>query len=157
MLRLVLGSLVLFSAVTSAQSAIIDLQEITFARAGNNTEAAKAAGNNIYLGLLPGERIAMLYVPWPYAETVDDNTIARIFRGLAETDDNAAYIRSRFDLLKQKAVVAIEPFHLAQDEVVFECSALAPCRLRLRDGYVEMIRPGIINEHIVRYDPLLSE
>ena len=156
MLRPALYALVLFAAISSAQSAILDLQGAAFSRAGNNTEAAAAAGNNIYLGLLPGDRIAMLYVPWPYGESVDHGTIDRILRGLAGSDENAAYIRSRFGHLEQDAVVAIEPYRLIQDEIVFECSALAPCRLRIREDHLEMIRPGIINEHIVRYDPLQS-
>ena len=37
------------------------------------------------------------------------------------------------------------------DRIAFECGALSACTLRLGDGFLELIKPGVINEHIVRY------
>jgi hypothetical protein len=148
--------IVLVATLVPIHAIAVDMQNVPYARDGNNTEAAAAAGNNIYLGLLPDQRIALLYIPWPYAASVDHQVVNGIYRGLARNDARAAYIRDSFRLLEQEAVVSIEPYAVIGEEIVFECSALAPCRIRIHNGYVEMVRPGIINEHITRYDPLPS-
>ncbi len=125
-------------------------------RAGNNGEAAAAAGNNIYFRLLGGERIAILYVPWPYAAKVSARSIVEIFRQADAMPGSGTYRRGRFGVLEQAAILDIEPYTKLDGHIVFECGALSACSLRPRADHVELIRPGIINEHVTRYDFVAS-
>ena len=61
-------------------------------------------------------------------------------------------MRSKFGLLDEAATIQIERYGYLQDRIVFECGAMSVCSIRRRDGHVEWVRPGIINEHITRYD-----
>ena len=119
---------------------------------GNNSDVAAASGNNIYFRLLDDSRIATLYIPWPYAEEVTAATIQGLFRHLDQHARAGAYIRGRFELLEQAAVATVETYKLVDGAIVFECGTMSVCSLHRRESHVELVRPGIINEHITRYD-----
>jgi hypothetical protein len=122
-----------------------------YAREGNDGSPAQAAGNNIYIRFFPDRWIGMLFLPWPYATEVDPATIPRVFDAARAQTTSSAYLRGDFGLLQQKATLHIERYGYLEDRIVFECGSLAPCTIRLGEGYLELIKPGVINEHIVRY------
>ena len=122
-----------------------------YAREGNNGSPAQTAGNNIYIRFFPDRWLGMMFLPWPYAEQVDPATIPRVFDAARAQTTSSAYLRGTFDLLQQKATLEIERYGYLEDRIVFECGSLAPCTIRLGEGYLELIKPGVINEHIVRY------
>jgi len=122
-----------------------------YAREGNDGSPAQAAGNNIYIRFFPDRWLGMLFLPWPYATEVDPATIPRVFDAARAQTTSSAYLRGDFGLLQQKATLHIERYGYLEDRIVFECGSLAPCTIRLGEGYLELIKPGVINEHIVRY------
>jgi hypothetical protein len=122
-----------------------------YAREGNDGSPAQAAGNNIYIRFFPERWLALLFLPYPYAQQVDSSTIARVFAAARAQTSSSAYLRGTFDLLEQKATLQIERYGYLEDRIVFECGSLAPCTIKLGDGELELIKPGVINEHIIRY------
>ena len=122
-----------------------------YAREGNGGSPAQAAGNNIYIRFFPEQWMAMLFLPYPYAEQVDSATITAVFDAARAQTGSSAYLRGSFDLLEQKATLHIERYGYLEDRVLFECGSLAPCTIKLGEGYLELIKPGVINEHIIRY------
>jgi len=77
----------------------------------------------------------MLFVPYPYATSVEPSAITRVF----------------------EVTVHIERYGYLEDRLVFECGSLAPCTIKLGEGYMELIKPGVINEHIIRYNHVATE
>jgi hypothetical protein len=122
-----------------------------YAREGNGGSPAQAAGNNIYIRFFPERWLAMLFLPYPEAQQVDNSTITRVFDAARAQTTSSAYLRGTFDLLEQNAILQIERYGYLEDRIVFECGSLAPCTIKLGDGYLELIKPGVINEHIIRY------
>ena len=122
-----------------------------YAREGNGGSPAKAAGNNIYIRFFADRWLGMLFLPYPYAESVDKATITRVFDAARAKTSSSAYLRGTFDELDEKATLHIERYGYIEDRVIFECGSLAPCTIKLGDGYLELIKPGVINEHIIRY------
>jgi len=128
-----------------------------YAREGNDGSPAQAAGNNIYIRFFPEQWVAMLFLPYPYAEQVDSATITAVFDAARAQTDSSAYLRGSFDLLEQNATLHIERYGYLEDRVLFECGSLAPCTIRLGEGYLELIKPGVINEHIIRYRHIAAD
>ena len=128
-----------------------------YAREGNNSSSAVAAGNNIYIRFFPEQWLAMMFLPYPYAEQVAPATIDRVFDAARAQASGSAYLRGTFGELDEKATLHIERYGYLEDRVLFECGSLAPCTIRFGDGYIELIKPGMINEHIIRYNPVIIE
>ena len=122
-----------------------------YAHEGNDGSPAAAAGNNIYLKFFDDRWLALLYLPYPYAVGMETPRIERAFTAARARTDSAAYLRDRFGEFEQLATAQVERYGYLGDRIAFECGALSACTLRLGDGYLELIRPGVINEHIVRY------
>ena len=122
-----------------------------YAREGNDGSPAQAAGNNIYIRFFPEQWVAMLFLPYPYAEQVDSATITAVFDAARAQTASSAYLRGSFGLLEQDATLQVERYGYLEDRILFECGSLAPCTIRLGEGYLELIKPGVINEHIIRY------
>jgi hypothetical protein len=122
-----------------------------YSREGNGGSPAQAAGNNIYIRFFADRWLGMLFLPYPYAESVDNATIGRVFDAARAKTSSSAYLRGTFGELDEKATLHIERYGYIEDRVIFECGSLAPCTIRLGDGYLELIKPGVINEHIIRY------
>jgi hypothetical protein len=122
-----------------------------YAREGNDGSPAQAAGNNIYIRFFPERWLGILFLPWPYAKQVDSSIIPGVFDTARAQTSSSAYLRGSFGLLEQKATLQIERYGYLEDRIIFECGALAPCTIRLGEGYLELIKPGVINEHIIRY------
>ena len=94
----------------------------------------------------------MLYVPYPYATSVEPSVITRVFEEAKNKTSGSAYIKGTFGQLSESATVHIERYSYLEDRIVFECGSLAPCTIKLGEGYLELIKPGVITEHIIRYN-----
>lgn len=130
----------------------MDIYEGHFAREGNNGSPSRTINNNIYIKFIKNQWIVTMYVPLPYAATLDPATITQAIEQAKKQTTSSAYIRGKFDRLKENAVVRVENFGYLEDRIIFECGSLAPCTIKLYDGYLELIKPGVINEHIIRYN-----
>jgi len=128
-----------------------------YSREGNGGSPAQAAGNNIYIRFFPERWLAMLFLPYPYAEEVASKTINQVFDAARAQTTTSAYLRGTFATLEQKATLQIERYGYLEDRIIFECGSLAPCTIRFGDGYLELIKPGVITEHIIRYRHIAVE
>jgi hypothetical protein len=151
-----LGLLLLFPqfipvASSAEQGAHNENMSGYYAREGNGGSPAQAAGNNIYIRFFADRWLGMLFLPYPYAESVEEAAICRVFDAARAQTSTSAYLRGTFGELDEKATLHIERYGYLEDRIVYECGSLAPCTIRLGDGYLELIKPGVINEHIIRY------
>ncbi len=99
----------------------------------------------------------MLYVPYPYATTVSSPAIDRVFEQAKSQTSGSAYLRGTFGQLSEPAPVHFERFGYLEDRLIFECGSLSPCTIRLSQDYLELIKPGVINEHIIKYNHVIDQ
>jgi len=163
LLPILLGSVLLFAGLPgsalSADSSTSPRESLSgyYSREGNGGSPAEAAGNNIYIRFFPQQWLGMMFLPYPYAKQVEPVTIQRVFDAARAQARSSAYLRGTFGELDEKATLQIERYGYLEDRVIFECGSLAPCTIRFGDGYIELIKPGMINEHIIRYNPVVIE
>ncbi len=136
-----------------------DIFEGYYARAGNDGSPSRINHHDVYMKLFTegGQWIALLHIPLPYASSVDPSVIPKIFEKIRKQLNASSFIRDDFGYLKEKATVQFERFGYMQDEIIFECGSLAPCSIRPGDGYLELIKPGMINEHIIKYNHVVAQ
>jgi hypothetical protein len=161
-------SAVLFTALTAAPgiSYALNATDDTsifdgyYAREGNNGNPSRTLHHNVYMKLYAdgGQQwVAMLHIPLPYASTVDEAVIPDIFKNIRKQINSSAFIRDTFGYLEEKATVQFERFGYMQDKIIFECGSLSPCTIKPADGYLELIKPGMINEHIIKYSHIVAQ
>ena len=127
-----------------------------YAREGNNASPAKTSGNNIYIKFFDDRWVGMMFIPYPYAVDVDDKTIGRVFQAARKQATSAALMKGKYGLLSEAATIQLERYGYLQQRIVFECGALSPCTIKPGDGSLDLIKPGIINEHIIRFKHVAS-
>jgi hypothetical protein len=123
-----------------------------YSRDGNNGSPSETAGNSIYIKFFEDRWVGMLFIPYPYAIDVEAPVVTQVFDAARKQTTSAALMKGKFNLLSEVATIQIERYGYLGDRIVFECGSLAPCTIRLGDGFLELIKPGVINEHIVRYN-----
>ncbi len=149
--------LIISTTAFSASAGAVDIYSGHFARAGNNQSPSATSKSNIYIKLFENQWVAMLYVPYPYAKTVPAPVINKVFQQAKTLTTGSAYLRGDFGQLEELATVQIEKFGYLDDRLIFECGALSPCTIKLHDSYLELIKPGVINEHIIKYDHVADQ
>ncbi len=131
-----------------------------YAREGNNGTPSRTLHHNVYMKLYANEGqqwVALLHIPLPYASTVDEAVIPNIFKNIRKQINSSAFVRDTFGYLEEKATVQFERFGYMQDKIIFECGSLSPCTIKPADGYLELIKPGMINEHIIKYNHIVAD
>jgi hypothetical protein len=118
---------------------------------------AQAGGNAIFLKFFPGRWLALMFVPYPYADRVAAGLVTQAFERARQHTDSAAYIKDSFGLLEQPATVQIERYGYYRDRIAFECGALSPCTIHIRNGFLEFSKPGVVTERVVLYRHVESE
>jgi len=158
-LLLLLVTITIFSANSLAAQTPdkMDVFSGYFSMEGNNETPSKNINNNIYIKVFKNQWIAMLYIPYPYATTVDSSAINKVFEEAKRQTSGSAYLRGTFGQLSELATLQIEKFGYLEDRLVFECGSLSPCTIRLSDDYLELIKPGVINEHIIKYNHVIDQ
>ena len=130
-----------------------------YAREGNNGTPSRTLHHNVYMKLYADEGhqwVALLHIPLPYASTVDEAIIPKIFENIRKQINSSAFVRDTFGYLDEKATVQFERFGYMQDKIIFECGSLSPCTIKPADGYLELIKPGMLNEHIIKYNHIIA-
>ena len=145
------------SAWSAQQSNLGESLSGYYSRDGNNGSPSKTAGNNIYIKFYPDRWLGMLFLPYPYATSVEAAEIARVFATARKQTSGSSYLKGKFGHLQEKATMHIERYGYLEDRIAFECGSLAPCTIKLGDAYLELIKPGVINEHIIRYNHVTVE
>ena len=131
-----------------------------YAREGNNGTPSRTLHHNVYMKLYADEGqqwVAMLHIPLPYASSVDEAVIPNIFENIRKQLSSSSFVRDTFGYLDEKATVQFERFGYMQDKIIFECGSLSPCTIKPADGYLELIKPGMINEHIIKYNHVVPQ
>lgn len=147
-----IGLLLTGNALAETASNAIDIHSGHFSREGNNDSPAMASKNNIYIKLYPEKWIGILYVPYPYAKQVDDVSIDNVFDAVTKMSKPGTFTRNKFEVLDEAATIHLEEYELVEGQIQFECGTINPCAIRLGEDYIEMVKSGIINEHIVKFD-----
>lgn len=156
--RKFLGALLFVCAVLPAAQALAQQADYGeklsgfYARQGNNDSPAKAAGNNIYIKFFEDRWVGMMFIPYPDLTEVESAIIDQVFAAAKKQATSAAILRGKYELLAEPATITIERYGYYQDRIVFECGALSPCTIKLHGDYLDLIKPGVINEHIIKYD-----
>ena len=112
---------------------------------------AQAGGNEIFVKFFPDRWLGLMFVPYPYAGYIDAGLVAKVFERARGQTEIAAFLKGSFGLLEEKATVQIERYGYYRDRIAFECNALAPCTIRIGNGFLEFSRPGVVAEHVVLY------
>ena len=154
-IALVFASALSLSAQASV-AATMDIYAGHFSRDGNNQSPSATTNNNIYIKIFENQWVGMLYVPYPYAKTVSSSAITKVFEAAKKKTAGSAYLRGTFGQLSKNATIQIEKFGYLEDRLIFECGSLAPCTIKLHDDYLELVKPGIINEHIIKYNHVVE-
>jgi hypothetical protein len=128
-----------------------------YSREGNDETSSRTTDNNIYIKLFKDHWIAMLYLPYPYAGTVDPSAITKVLEQAKKQATTSSYIRGKFGELSQLATAHIEKYGFIEDRIIFECGSLAPCTIKAGDDFLELIKPGVINEHIIKYNHVTDQ
>ncbi len=141
------------TAISEQPSDKMDVYSGHFSREGNYGSPAKTTNSNIFIKLFENQWIVMLYVPLSSSDPLDPAMITKALEDAKkQASSTSAYIRDTFGQLEEKAIATVEKFGFIADEIVFECNSLAPCTIKLKDNYLELVKPGIINEHIIKYN-----
>ena len=138
-------------ALSAQQPEIRESLSGYYSRDGNNGSPAKTTGNNIYIKFFEDRWLGMMFIPYPYATKVEAPAITQVFDTARNQVSSAAYMKGKFDLLTEAATIQIERYGYLEDRIVFECGSLSPCTIKLGEDFLELIKPGVINEHIIRY------
>ena len=143
--------------LSEQQTNTMDIYAGHFSRDGNTDNPSRPINNNIYIKLFKDQWIATLYVPYPYAASVEPAAITKALEQAKKQTTTSAYIRGRFGQLTELATAHVERFGYVEDRIIYECGSLAPCTIKLQDGYLELIKPGVINEHIIKYNHVVNQ
>ncbi len=149
---LLIAILMIPCATLSAQTTTAEKLSGFYAREGNSDSPAMTSRNNIYIKFFDDRWVGMMFIPYPYAIEVEDRVVSEVFATARKQVSSAAILRGKYGLLSEPATIQIERYGYLEDRIVFECGALSPCTIRLGDAQLELIKPGVINEHIVNYN-----
>ena len=141
------------AAVFSAQQPSLN-EDLSghYSRDGNNGSPSKTSGNSIYIKFFEDRWVGVLFIPYPYATGVEASIVTQVFEAARKQTATSALMKGEFGLLSEAATIQIERYGYLGDRIVFECGSLAPCTIKMGDGFLELIKPGVINEHIVKYN-----
>jgi len=151
--------LTLFSGNVFSEETSTTLDILTghFSRESNNQKAAETTNNNIYIKIYPEQWIALLYVPYPYASKVSPDMIDQAFKNVKRVSETGSFTRDTFGALEEPATVHVEKYEMVKGQLQFQCGSINPCAIRFYDDYIELIKSGIINEHIIKFDHITQK
>ena len=142
------------NAFSQQETQTMDVLSGHFSREGNNGSPAEKTRNNFYIKMYPDQWIALLYVPYPYGKSVSSSTIDKVFAKVERVSESGSYSRSKYDLLDEAATAHVEKYELVEGQIQFQCGQINPCAIRRYDEekFIELVKSGIINEHIIKFD-----
>ena len=155
--KVLICTLLAMSAFTAQHSNAAESLSGYYSRDGNNGTPSRTTRNNIYIKFFEDRWIGMLYVPYPSATSVESSVIDKVFVEAKTKTTGSAYLRGKFGHLEEAATVQFERYGYLEDRVVFECGSLSPCTIRFSEDYLELVKPGVITEHIIKYNHVAIE
>jgi len=129
-----------------------------FSREENDGKMAKLSGKSHYLKFFPPNRVIRLFIPYPYSKTVKNDAIASVFEIVSKKTKGDAYIRGKFDLMDKDVIADLgtvkigEKASTGQKVVMFDCELSSPCRIEFTDSGLNIIKKGILADHVILYD-----
>jgi len=155
----ILTAIAVFPATILAeqQTGKMDIHAGHFSREGNNASPSRTTKNNIYIKLFKDQWIVTLHVPYPSATTVTPDAIDKVFEQIKKQTTTRAYVRGTFGQLTEKATAQVEKYGYVEDKIIYECGSLAPCTIMLGDSYLNLIKPGVVNEHIIKFNHVVDQ
>ncbi len=150
--KVLICTLLVMAAFTAQHSNAAESLSGYYSRDGNNGTPSRTTRNNIYIKFFEDRWIGMLYIPYPSATSVESSVIESVFNKAKTKTTGSAYLRGKFGHLEEPATVQFERYGYLEDRVVFECGSLSPCTIRFSEDYLELIKPGVITEHIIKYN-----
>lgn len=143
-----------FSSPAFSQQAetTLDVHNGYFSREGNNESPSEASRNSIYIKLYPDNWVALLYLPYPYSKEVTPDMINGVFTEAKRQITTPSYTRNTFGVLREAATIHMEQSEIIEGQTQFKCGSVNPCALRFGKDYVELVKSGIINEHLVKFN-----
>ena len=135
----------------------MDIHAGHFSRDGNNASPSRTTTNNIYIKLFKDQWIITLHIPYPSAMTVEPEAVEKVFQHIKKEATTRAYVRGTYGQLTEPATAQVEKYGYIEDKIIYECGSLAPCSIKLGDDYLELIKPGVINEHIIKFNHVVGQ
>jgi hypothetical protein len=158
-LLFMLTTIAVFPAMSQSEQQVkkMDIHAGHFSREGNNASPSRTTKNNIYIKLYKDQWIITLHIPYPSATTVEPDTVDKVFEQIKKQATTRAYVRGTYGQLTEPATAQVEKYGYVEDKIIYECGSLAPCSIKLYEGYLELIKPGVINEHIIKFNHVVSQ
>jgi len=148
-----LFAILLCGAANSASlTPTADISAGYYSREQNDGELARASGKSQFIRFYEGNRIVTLFIPYPYAATVEPAMVRQVFERAVQTTSGDAYLSNTFDLLDERATVHLDRVRLIEGGYFFDCGAAVPCRIEFTDDGMHVIRRGIVNDTTTEYD-----
>jgi len=145
------------AALSEQQAEKMDIHAGHFSREGNNASPSRTTKNNIYIKLFKDQWIITLHIPYPSATTVKPEAVEKVFEQIKKQAKTRAYVRGTYGQLTEPATAQVEKYGYIEDRIIYECGSLSPCTIKLGDGYLELIKPGVINEHIIKFNHVVAQ
>ena len=152
--------LAFFPAITQSkeQTDKMDIYAGYFAREGNNDTPTLINKHNIYMKLFKeGQWVVTLHIPHADGPDAKPDAITKALEEAKRQATTTAYIKGKFGHLKKRSIATIERYGYVEKDLMFECNSLAPCRIKLKEDYFELVKPGMLNDHIIRYNHIISD
>jgi len=70
-----------------------------YSRDGNNGSPSETAGNSIYIKFYEDRWVGMLFIPYPYAVSVEAPVVTQVFVAARKKTSTAALMKGEFGLL----------------------------------------------------------
>ena len=145
------------TALSEQQAKKMDIHAGHFSMEGNNASPSRTTKNNIYLKLFKDQWIITLHIPYPSATTVQPEAVEKVFEQIKKQAKTRAYVRGTYGQLTEPATAQVEKYGYIEDKIIYECGSLSPCTIMLGDDYLELIKPGVINEHIIKFNHVVAQ
>jgi len=130
-----------------------DITKAYYSRDRGDGKAARIAGNSKYIRFYPDKWVIMLYIPYDYSQTLSPEIINKSFAAVREQAKPEAYFKGKFGLLEETSVAHVELYRdFGETQIEFECDGTAPCRVSFDSEGMEVIKAGMLSNHIIKYN-----
>ncbi|MBT7411195.1 MAG: hypothetical protein HN826_15960 [Methylococcales bacterium] len=123
-----------------------------FSREENDGKMARLSGKSHYMKFFKPYRVIRLFIPYPYSTTLKPEVINEVFHKVGQMTVGDSFIRGKFGVLEQDAIVNIGKVKSIDDFTMFDCDASAPCRIQFMEKGLKIIKKGILADHIIMYN-----
>jgi len=144
--------MLLCGIANSSQAPTADFAAGYYSREQNDGELAKASRKSQFIRFYDSDRIVTLFIPYPYAASLEPATIREVFERAVRKTPGDAYLADTFGLLDERATVHLDRIRLIDGGYFFDCGAALPCRIEFTDDGMHVIRRGIVNDTTTEYD-----